>query len=63
MSMARRAISARPYRVRQSEVLIGERAAVDGFAAGAVIVGEVTALAHELRDDAVEAAPQVPLAL
>uniref|UniRef100_A0A674HU36 Uncharacterized protein n=1 Tax=Taeniopygia guttata TaxID=59729 RepID=A0A674HU36_TAEGU len=29
---------------------------VDGFAAGAVVVGEVSGLAHELGDDAVEAA-------
>lgn len=36
------------------EVLVGELLAVDGLAARAVVVGEVTALAHELRDDAVE---------
>uniref|UniRef100_A0A8D0KYH0 Uncharacterized protein n=1 Tax=Strix occidentalis caurina TaxID=311401 RepID=A0A8D0KYH0_STROC len=30
---------------------------VDGFASGAVVVGEVAGLTHELGDDAVEAAP------
>uniref|UniRef100_A0A8C0FDN5 Uncharacterized protein n=1 Tax=Bubo bubo TaxID=30461 RepID=A0A8C0FDN5_BUBBB len=30
---------------------------VDGFASGAVVVGEVASLTHELGDDAVEAAP------
>jgi len=36
------------------EVLVGELLAVDGLAAGAVALGEVTTLAHEVRDDAVE---------
>ena len=36
------------------EVLIRELLAVDGLAAGAVAAGEVTRLAHEVRDDAVE---------
>ena len=36
------------------EVLVGELGAVDGLAAGAVVVGEVAALAHEVGDDAVE---------
>ena len=36
------------------EVLIRELLAVDGLAAGAVAAGEVSALAHEVRDDAVE---------
>ena len=36
------------------EVLIRELCAVDGLAAGAVVVGEVASLAHEVGDDAVE---------
>jgi len=36
------------------EVLVGELLAVDGLAAGAVALSEVTTLKHELRDDAVE---------
>eukprot|EP00303_Exanthemachrysis_gayraliae_P009057 CAMPEP_0206001816 /NCGR_PEP_ID=MMETSP1464-20131121/2350_1 /ASSEMBLY_ACC=CAM_ASM_001124 /TAXON_ID=119497 /ORGANISM="Exanthemachrysis gayraliae, Strain RCC1523" /LENGTH=302 /DNA_ID=CAMNT_0053375139 /DNA_START=202 /DNA_END=1111 /DNA_ORIENTATION=+ len=43
-------------RVRELEVLVGELAAVDGLAARAVALGEVPALAHEARDDAVEPA-------
>lgn len=37
------------------EVLVGELGAVDGLASGAVGGGEVTVLAHEVWDDAVEA--------
>lgn len=40
----------------EDEVLIIKLLAIDGFAAGAVVVGEVSGLAHELGDDAVEAA-------
>ena len=40
--------------VLEGEVLVSELLAVDGLAAGAVAAGEVAALAHELRDDAVE---------
>lgn len=43
----------------QDKVFIVELAAVDGLAAGAVVVGEVAALAHKLRDDAMEAAALV----
>lgn len=43
--------------VFENEVLIIKLLPVDGFAPGAVVVGEVAALAHELGDDAVEAAP------
>ena len=41
--------------VLEVEVLVLELHAVDGLSAGAVVVGEVSSLAHELRDDAVEA--------
>uniref|UniRef100_A0A8B9GAU3 Uncharacterized protein n=1 Tax=Amazona collaria TaxID=241587 RepID=A0A8B9GAU3_9PSIT len=44
-------------RVFQNEVFIIELLPIDGFAPGAVVVGEVASLAHELGDDAVEAAP------
>ena len=40
--------------VLELEVLIREFGAVDGLSAGAVVVGEVSALAHEVGDDAVE---------
>src|SRR6478735_7829677 len=40
--------------VLQGEVLVGELLAVDALATGAVAPGEVTALEHEVRDDAVE---------
>jgi len=41
--------------VLQLEVLILELVAVDRLATSSVVVGEVTTLAHEVRDDAVEA--------
>ena len=41
-------------RVVAHELLVGELVAVDGLASGPVAPGEVAALAHELRDDAVE---------
>uniref|UniRef100_A0A8C6IS37 Uncharacterized protein n=1 Tax=Melopsittacus undulatus TaxID=13146 RepID=A0A8C6IS37_MELUD len=44
-------------RVFQDEVFIIKLLPVDGFASGSIVVGEVTSLAHELGDDAVEAAP------
>jgi len=40
--------------VLQGEVLVGELGAVDGLASSAVVVGEVTTLAHEVRDNPVE---------
>lgn len=43
-------------RVLQDKVFIVKLAAVDGLAPGAVVVGEVTSLAHKLRDDAMKAA-------
>jgi len=42
--------------VFEDKVLVVKLAAVDGLSAGAVVVGEVSSLAHELGDDAVEAA-------
>ena len=43
----------------ECEVLVGELLAVDRLAAGAVAVGEIATLTHELRDDAVEGAALV----
>ncbi len=40
--------------VLEREVLVLERAAIDGLAAGAVVVSEVTTLAHEARDHPVK---------
>lgn len=42
-------------RVLQHKVFVVELPAVDGLAAGAVVVGEVAPLTHELRNDTVEA--------
>lgn len=47
----------------QLKVLVLESRAVDGFAAGAVMVGEITTLAHEIRYDPVETATLVTEAL
>ena len=41
----------------EDKVLVVKLAAVDGLAAGAVVIGEVSSLTHELGDDTVEAAP------
>ena len=43
-------------RVFEDKVFIVKLLPVDGLAPGAIVVGEITALAHELGDDAVEAA-------
>ena len=43
----------------EGEVLVFKFVAVDGFAAGSVLLGEVTALNHEVGDDAVEDAALV----
>lgn len=40
----------------EDEILIVKLLAIDGLAAGAIVVGEVATLAHELGDDSVEAA-------
>jgi len=45
--------------VLQLEVLVLELAAVDGLATSAIVVGEVTTLAHEVGDDTVEDAALV----
>lgn len=42
--------------VLEDKVFIIKLPAIDGFATGAVVVGEVTSLAHKLRDDAMKAA-------
>jgi len=41
--------------VLKLEVFVGKLFAVDGLAAGAVVVGEVATLAHEVRNDPVKA--------
>ena len=38
----------------QVEVLVGKLVAIDGLATGAIVVGEVSALEHEVRDHAVK---------
>lgn len=38
----------------QLEVLILKLVAVDGLATSAIVVGEISTLAHELRDDTME---------
>lgn len=49
--------------VLQGEVFILEFVAVDGLSTGAVVVGEVSALAHEVGDNAVESRALVSIAL
>ena len=44
-----------PGEDERTHVLVGELGAVDRLSASSVVVGEVTALEHELGDDAVEA--------
>jgi len=48
--------------VLELEVLVLELVAVDGLAAGPVVVGEVPPLAHEVGDDSVESRATVPKA-
>jgi hypothetical protein len=45
--------------VVEREILVGERMAVYRLSAGAVAVGEIAALSHEVRDHAMEDAPFV----
>jgi len=45
--------------VLQLEVFVGELGSVDGFAASAVVVGKIAALAHEVGDDSMERATLV----
>jgi len=40
--------------VLQGEVLVFELVSVDGLSTSSVVVGEVSSLAHEVRDDTVE---------
>jgi len=49
--------------VLELEVLVLELFAVDGLSTGAVVVGKVTTLQHELRDDTVEDGVPVAKAL
>ena len=46
--------------VLELEILVLELVPVDGLAAGAVVVGEVPTLAHEVGDHAVEGGTPVP---
>ena len=50
-------------RVAQIEVLVRELASPDALSPGAIVAGEVAALAHEVGDDAVEGAAFVSEAL
>lgn len=49
--------------VLQGEVFILEFVSIDRLAAGAVVVGEVSALAHEVGNDAVECRALISVAL
>jgi len=49
--------------VLQREILILELVSVDALSTGSVVFGEVSALAHEFRDDAMERAVLVSKAL
>ena len=40
--------------VTELEVLVGKLFAVNGTTTGTVVTGEITSLAHEIRDDTVE---------
>lgn len=47
----------------EDKVLVVKLASIDGFAPCAIVVGEVSSLAHELRDDTVETAALEPKTL
>lgn len=49
--------------VLEGEVLVLKLVAVDGLSSGAVVVREITTLAHEVGDDAVECGALVSVAL
>lgn len=47
----------------QGEVLILEFRSIDGFSTSAVVIGEITTLAHEIGDDTVESGSFVAVSL
>jgi len=49
--------------VPESEVLIGEFVSIDGLSSCSIVVGEISSLAHEPGDDAVETASGVSKSL
>lgn len=49
--------------VLQCEVLVLELVSINGLSASAIVVGEVTALAHEVGNDTVEGGALVAVAL
>jgi len=49
--------------VLQGEVLVRKLLAIDGFSTSAVVVGEVTSLAHEIVDNTVEGGALVAVTL
>jgi len=49
--------------VLQTKVFVLKLIAVDGFATGAVVVGEIATLAHESRDNSMEGRSLVSIAL
>lgn len=44
----------------QCEVLIFKLVSVDGFSSSAIMIGEISTLAHEVGDDTVENASFIP---
>jgi len=50
-------------RMLQSKIFVFEFVSVDGFASSTVVIGEITSLAHEVGDDAMECRALVSIAL